>query len=103
MGIERRAENGISTVGGGRPNFRRTGRRRRNWTKHRQYRVGRYSRCSHSGNEVEVEKGENKGKTRNQKERRTTACTDLKSAYTRILKQQEESHCLVTSLFKHPL
>jgi hypothetical protein len=33
MGIERRAEDKISTVGGGRPNFRRTGRRRRNWIK----------------------------------------------------------------------
>src|SRR5579859_5290969 len=67
IGIERRAEDGISTVGGGRANFRRTRRRRGNWTEHRQYRAGRSSRCLHSGNDDEEEKGENKGKTRHKK------------------------------------
>ena len=94
IGIERRAEDGISTVGGGRPNFRRTRRRRRNWTKHWQYRVGRYSECSHRGNEDKEEKGEIKGKARDRKERRTTACTLLGAAYTRIFEQQEELHSL---------
>jgi len=68
---------------------RRTGRRRRNWTKHSQYRVGRYSRCLHSRNEVEEEKGENKGKIGDRKERRATACTLLRAAYTHIFEQQD--------------
>jgi hypothetical protein len=95
-GIERRAEDGISTMGGGRPSFRETWRRQRNRAKHPQYRGGRYSRCLHrkERGEPNVRRREEKKIESNKERSRTTALNLLSAAYARIFEQQEELYSL---------